>query len=187
MSQRPFSWPCRSGPPAGRECLSFPGSHGGASLKEPESKGRKGRRHQSPALFRGVNGAFGKVKSQNDVGTQPQPRARGSMSFLERQPGASTQALPLPTSLLLPQRPLSPARTHMASPHLSSKWPRTGQAVTRNTGYPSCVPVQIKPFGGLLEGLVKNSKEHQTWASLDFSTPSHHVSAQIPGASKPPG
>lgn len=113
MSQRPFSWPCRSGPPAGRECLSFPGSHGGASLKEPESKGRKGRRHQSPALFRGVNGAFGKVKSQNDVGTQPQPRARGSMSFLERQPGASTQALPLPTSLLLPQRPLSPARTHM--------------------------------------------------------------------------
>ena len=108
------------------------------------------------------------------------------MSFLERQPGGSTQALPLPTSLLLPQRPLSPARTHMAIPHLSSKWPRMGQAVTRNTGYPSCVPVQIKPFGGLLEGLVKNSKEHQTWTSLDFSTPSHHLSAKIPGAPKTP-
>ena len=136
MSQRPFSWPSRSGPPAGRECRSFPGPQSGASLKEPESKGRKGRQDQSPALFRGVNAASAKVKSRNDLGTQPQ-QSWGSMSFLERQPGGSTRALPSPTTVLLPRRPLSPARTHMAVPHLSSKRPRMRQAVTRNTGYPS--------------------------------------------------
>lgn len=41
-------------PACGPECLFFPGLHSGASLKEPESKGRKGRKDQSPAFFRGV-------------------------------------------------------------------------------------------------------------------------------------
>lgn len=92
MSQRPFSWPSRSGPPAGRECLSFPGPQSGASLKEPESKGRKGRQDQSPALFRGVNAASAKVKSRNDLGTQPQ-QEEAPERFLHQQPCFSLGAL----------------------------------------------------------------------------------------------
>lgn len=42
-------------PACGPACLFFPGLRSGASLKEPESKGRKGRKDQSPALFRRVS------------------------------------------------------------------------------------------------------------------------------------
>ena len=112
MSQRPFSWPSRSGPPAGRECLSFPGPQSGASLKEPESKGRKGRQDQSPALFRGVNAASAKVKSRNDLGTQPQRvlpgeatrRKHPSASFTNNlaSPSAPSEPCPHPHGRPLP-------------------------------------------------------------------------------------
>lgn len=148
-------------PACGRECLFFPGLHSGASLKEPESKGRKGRKDQSTALFRGVNGALERLSPAATQAPSSSPELGSPNPSLRCNQEEAAQAVPLPT-FLLSQRPLALARTQASLPHLSSKWLSIAQAVTRNTGYPSCVPVQIKPFGGLLEGPVNDSEEHQT-------------------------
>ena len=59
VSPRPLSWPSHASPTAAEKSFC-PGLRSRASLEEPESKGRKGPKDQSLALFRGVNVGLGR-------------------------------------------------------------------------------------------------------------------------------
>ncbi|XP_039700159.1 WAS/WASL-interacting protein family member 1-like [Pteropus medius] len=114
----------RRWPPDGHRAKlqpGFGGLHGGASLKEPESKGRKGRKDQSPALFREVTRWLGKVKPSTELGNPPQPRIRVSKLFLEmhQERGSPSISLHRPSfsfSTLSPPPPPPPERPFPTSP-----------------------------------------------------------------------